>query len=61
LLQFSGFISADERRYLSEIFQYNPLLFDFVLKRTLRHPESGEKFSSLIFAAHPGLAVKSKP
>jgi hypothetical protein len=37
------------------------LLFDFVLKRTLRHPESGEKFSSLIFAAHPGLAVKSKP
>ena len=30
-----GFITEDERRWLNEIDQHNPLLFDFVTKRTL--------------------------
>jgi mannonate dehydratase len=36
LLQRRGFISKDEADVLSSIRDYNPLLFDFVLKRTLR-------------------------
>lgn len=44
-----GFISAEERSYLNEIYDYNPLLFDFVLKRTLRHPQSGGKLSAAVF------------
>lgn len=31
-----GYLTADQRPRLREIFRYNPLLFDFVLKRTLR-------------------------
>ena len=35
-----GFISDEEKEALNLIYSYNPLLFDFVLKRTLRHPEN---------------------
>jgi mannonate dehydratase len=35
-LERSGYIRADEAETLSAIRNYNPLLFDFVLKRTLR-------------------------
>lgn len=45
----SGFITAEERRALDEIYRYNPLLFDFVLKRTLRHPETGRRFPPSVF------------
>jgi hypothetical protein len=51
----SGFITAEERQALNEIYDFNPLLFDFVLKRTLRHPETGQKLSPSIFMANPGL------
>ena len=51
----SGFITPAERESLNEIYDYNPLLFDFVLKRTLRHPETGQKLSPSIFMANPGL------
>lgn len=34
-----GFITEDERKHLNEIYRFNPLLFDFVLKRTIKHPE----------------------
>lgn len=42
-------ITEQERQYLNEIYAYNPLLFDYVLKRTLRHPESGKKLNLQIF------------
>lgn len=45
----SGFITAEERSALDEIYRYNPLLFDFVLKRTLRHPETGRRFPPSVF------------
>ncbi|MFA9421545.1 MAG: amidohydrolase family protein, partial [Gammaproteobacteria bacterium] len=48
----AGFITAEERLLLNEIYDINPLLFDFVLKRTLRHPESGEQFPPAIFLRH---------
>ena len=51
-----GFISDRERDSLNEIYDYNPLLFDFVLKRTLRHPVTKQKLSPSIFMANPGLA-----
>lgn len=44
-----GFITAEEREALNLIYGYNPLLFDYVLKRTLRHPETGQKFPPSIF------------
>jgi len=42
-----GFITEDERRWLNEIDQHNPLLFDFVLKRQLR--SNGKSFSRSVF------------
>jgi predicted TIM-barrel fold metal-dependent hydrolase len=50
-----GFITADERRSLNEIYDYNPLLFDFVLKRTIRHPQTQQKLAASVFMANPGL------
>ena len=50
-----GFITAEERGYLNEIYDYNPLLFDFVLKRTMRHPQTGRKLAPSVFVANPGL------
>jgi len=51
----AGFISAEERESLNEVYNYNPLLFDFVLKRTLRHPETKQKFAASVFMVNPGL------
>ncbi len=52
-LESSGYITAEEREALNEIYDYNPLLFDFVLKRTLRHTETGVQFPPSVFAEHP--------
>jgi predicted TIM-barrel fold metal-dependent hydrolase len=51
----AGFITAAERQALNEIYDYNPLLFDFVLKRTIRHPETKQKLAASVFMANPGL------
>jgi predicted TIM-barrel fold metal-dependent hydrolase len=51
----SGFITAEERQALNEIYDYNPLLFDFVLKRTIRHPETKQRLAASVFMANPGL------
>jgi hypothetical protein len=51
----SGFITTEERNYLNEIYDYNPLLFDFVLKRTVRHPQTKQRLPSSVFMANPGL------
>ena len=48
-LQRHGFIRKDQADVLSEIRNYNPLLFDFVLKRTLR-------FDNKSFGASPFLS-----
>ncbi len=44
-----GMITAQEREYLNEIYSYNPLLFDYVLKRTIRHPKTGKGFDKAVF------------
>jgi predicted TIM-barrel fold metal-dependent hydrolase len=61
LLRRSGCITAGECRHLGEISRINSLLFDFVLKRTLRHPKTGAQFPPDMFTAHPGLAAITEP
>ncbi len=43
-LERMGFISDEQRQLLNEIYSYNPLLFDFVLKRTIKSPVKGKRF-----------------
>jgi len=50
-----GFITLEERKYLNEIYNYNPLLFDFVVKRTIKHPETKEKLPAEMFHYNKGL------
>jgi hypothetical protein len=45
-----GFLDQPERRALNEIYHYNPLLFDFVLKRTVRLPGTDKRLSEAIFS-----------
>ena len=47
-----GFITQEEASVLNELYNYNPLLFDFACKRLVRGP-LGEKFPPQVFKAHP--------
>jgi predicted TIM-barrel fold metal-dependent hydrolase len=49
------YITKQESDYLREIYKYNPLLFDFVLKRTLKDPETGSRFNISVFMINRGL------
>ena len=44
-----GYINSKEREHLNEIYEFNPLLFDLALKRTIRHPKTGQKFKNEAF------------
>lgn len=52
-----GYISGDERLCLNEIYDYNPLLFDFALKRTIKLPGSQRQLSASIFMTNPLLGA----
>ncbi len=54
-LQKQGYITKDERACLNEIYDYNPLLFDLVLKRTLKAPRTGKGFPSSVFMSNAAL------
>jgi len=54
-LASDGFITSEERSALNEIYDFNPLLFDFVLKRTMRHPQTKQKLAPSVFMENPGL------
>ncbi|WP_454062231.1 amidohydrolase family protein [Candidatus Nitrospira salsa] len=56
-LESAGYITAQERESLNDMYDFNPLLFDFVLKRTLRHTKTGEKFPASVFLEHPDLPI----
>lgn len=48
-----GYIENEHIEPLNEIYTRNPLLFDFVLKRTLHHPDDKNlQFNPLIFGEH---------
>lgn len=42
-----GYLQLSEARVLSDVRRYNPLLFDFVLKRTVR--ADGRKLATAVF------------
>lgn len=48
-----GLITREERKHLNEIYDYNPLLFDYAVKRTIRLPNTRERLPGNIFQAHP--------
>jgi predicted TIM-barrel fold metal-dependent hydrolase len=52
----AGFITEEEKKALDEIYGYNPLLFDFVFKRTLKNPSNqGQKLPPEMFlSVFPG-------
>jgi predicted TIM-barrel fold metal-dependent hydrolase len=52
-----GYINRSEANSLKEIYDYNPLLFDFILKRTLRLPGSSKRFPASVFMTNPSLSV----
>lgn len=52
-----GYINADERDSLNEIYDYNPLLFDFVLKRTIKRPGTEKRLPAAIFMTNAALGV----
>ena len=49
----NGMITEEEQGYLKEIYPYNPLLFDYVAKRTLRVPETGKRLPGHVFTRDP--------
>jgi uncharacterized protein len=51
----AGYIGDEERRPLKEIYGFNPLLFDFVLKRRLRLPGTRKQLPASVFMSHPEL------
>lgn len=55
MLAYYGFISDQEGVLLREIYQVNPLLFDFVTKRVIRHPEQGVRFPAQMFMTNANL------
>jgi uncharacterized protein len=55
LLARHGFITREEALLLEELYHFNPLLFDFVIKRTVRHPETGRGFADTVFIAPDAL------
>lgn len=51
----AGYLAEDDREPLRELYGFNPLLFDFVLKRRLRLPATNRRLPASIFTAHPEL------
>jgi predicted TIM-barrel fold metal-dependent hydrolase len=52
----AGFLTAAERENLNEVYDYNPLLFDLALKRTVRPAgDQGAGFPASIFLGAAGL------
>ncbi|MBI3722491.1 hypothetical protein HY251_00830 [bacterium] len=56
-LEDLGFISPDERKVLREIYDYNPLLFDFMVKRLVVAPGTRRRFADSVFLEHASLVV----
>ena len=51
----AGYLDEDDREPLREIYGFNPLLFDFVLKRRLRLPGTNRCLPASMFTSHPEL------
>lgn len=53
----SGYITVEQRFCLKEIYGFNPLLFDLVLKRCLVAPGTTRRLPPSVFYGHPLLAA----
>jgi predicted TIM-barrel fold metal-dependent hydrolase len=54
-LQKQGYITREQRVCVNEIYDYNPLLFDFVLKRTMKLPGTQRRLPASIFMTNSAL------
>lgn len=62
LLATSGYIRSEERDALNEIYRINPLLFDFVLKRRIKHPDDPSiSFPPSLFMHNEALGIPNNP
>jgi len=52
-----GLLSAEQAAALEEIYDFNPLVFDFALKRTLRHPLTQSRFEPVVFTSRARLGL----
>jgi len=52
-----GYLTESDGRSLSEIYDYNPLLFDFVLKRALTLPGTQRRLPAAVFMTNAALGV----
>jgi hypothetical protein len=52
-----GYLTPDERACLNELYHYNPLLFDLVLKRTIKIPGTERRLPASIFMMNSSLGV----
>ena len=50
-------LTEAEGSSLKEIYDYNPLLFDFVLKRALKLPGTDRRLPAGIFMTNPALGI----
>ena len=48
-----GYITRKEKSLLDKIYRYNPLLFDFVMKRTAKNPNTGKHLPKSVFKGIP--------
>jgi len=54
-----GYITELEAKLLKEIYRYNPLLFNFVTKRIIKHPKSGEQLRAKLFTGKELVSCKN--
>jgi len=50
-----GYIRESDQTALEEIYDFNPLLFDIVLKRALTAPGSDQRFAPEVFYGNPAI------
>lgn len=53
----AGYITTQERACLNEIYDYNPLLFDFVLKRSLKLPGTTKRLPASVFMRNTAIGA----
>jgi uncharacterized protein len=53
----AGYLDGEEGNALREIYGFNPLLFDYVLKRCLKLPGTRRRLPASVFESNPALGV----
>src|SRR5712692_1367771 len=56
-LRKQGYLTKEERTCMNEVYDYNPLLFDFVLKRTMSLPGTQARLPAALFMKSAALGV----